>query len=290
MPTWSLRQHAALVLNFRRYHFIGTALESDIAPVRNMRHARWRRRHTHRHHFREVLIGLSGQSRYGFKDHIYPVAPGTVLLFDADEEHDAWYPSFGTPCRHLWIHESVTPSPLTALCNICEVRSHHFTLMPCMPVMLPSLEHFWRSWDRLKTQPKDLLSRSRFLAAFAALMPDIFEQSLETPVSQDVEELNRRRLVQEIADVIKNNLDGDLSLDHLARLAGYSKFHFLRMFQRHQRCSLRQYIHRVKSQRATQLLRGGMKAAAVAQVLGFSTPSAFHRFFLRQTGNRPSEC
>lgn len=96
------------------------------------------------------------------------------------------------------------------------------------------------------------------------------------------------RVVMEISNVIRHNLKDDLSLEHLARLSGYSKFHFLRIFKKYRRCSLSEYIHKLKVRRAIELLRDGVKSAQVSDELGFSSPSGFYRFFLQETGKRPS--
>ena len=133
------------------------------------------------------------------------------------------------------------------------------------------------------------LDRARFLAAVAVVIPDIYAQSLEAPADGDAQELSRRQVVRAITQFIDKNPGGDLSLDHLARLAGYSKFHFVRMFQRYHRCSLATHINQVKVRRAIELFRGGSSATTVSDALGFSSPSSFHRFFHRQTGKRPSD-
>ena len=284
---WSLEEYSGVLLDFRGFRWIGTALGDEVAPVRDARHARWMRRHTHQHHFREILIGLAGCGKYGFQGKIYPVSPGTVFLFDADESHDSWYPPFGPPCRHLWLHEMAAGNQFTLSWNPCEVQHGRFILSPSVMPPLPSAAPFWKSWDLLRAQPRSPLYRAGFFAQFATLLLDLYEQARAVRLDPNTDERNRRAVVAEIAEVIKRNLGGDLSLEHLSRLAGYSKFHFLRMFQKYQGCSLRDYIQELKLQAGRELLRRGMKVAAASEALGFANPSAFSRFVKRQTGMPP---
>ena len=287
MSAWSLEQYADILLDFPRFRWIGTALGGGVAPVRDARHARWMRRHTHEHHFREILIGLAGRGKYGFQGKIYPVSPGTVFLFDADESHDSWYPSFDPPCCHLWLCESSVGSQAAIFWTPCEVRQGRFSLSPSTPAVLPAAAVFWKSWNLLRREPQAPVSRARLFASFTTLLLELYEQAMAARPQQAAEERNRRAVVAEIAEVIKRNLGGDLSLEHLSRLAGYSKFHFLRMFQKYQGCSLRDYIQELKLQAGRELLRRGMKVAAASEALGFANPSAFSRFVKRQTGMPP---
>ena len=289
MSAWSLEEYADVLLDFRKLEWFGSCVGGEMEPIRDPRHARWMRRHTQRHRFRELLIGLSGTTLYGFKGNVYRISPGTVMLLDSDEEHDDQYPSFDPSCRHIWLHEPSKRGPYTVIWHCYEVRSQRVRkASPPRRAVLPSATVFWESWDLLRAQPGDPLLRGRFFAAFVAMILDVYEYSTRRPPSTDAGEQDRRAMVAEIAAIIEQNLDGDLSLDHLARLAGYSKFHFLRLFQQYQGCSLKDYICQVKLGRAKELLRQGLKTVAISEQIGFANPSAFYRFFRQQTGERPS--
>lgn len=293
MPTFTMEQYSATLLDITKYRWVSTLVGSDVAPVRNARHSRWQPHHTHHHRHREILIGLSGRAVYGWRDKIYSIIPGTVMCFDSDEQHDSWYPSFGPPCCHLWLHEVTGNAHSTLLWNLCMVRNRRFVItpsvMPATPVALLSAGAFWKSWDRLGKQPRDLVCRARFVASFAAMILDLYDQSLSVRPDEQAEERNRREVVMKISEVIKHDLGGDLSLEHLSRLAGYSRFHFLRLFAHYQGCTLHRYIQQLKLLRAMELLHQGMKAAAISEALGFANPSSLTRFFRRQTGKRPSD-
>ena len=293
MPTWFLEDYAAVLLDFQRFRWMGSlvgGLDGGAAP--DTHRALWMRRHTHHHRFREVMVGLSGQGRYGCRGRVYPISPGTILLFDANEEHDSWYPTSGPPCCHLWLHEAPATESSSLFWNICEVRDHCFVrspvTMPLALVRLPGVDQFWRGWDLLRSRRADAVARAQFFITFCTLIVDLYKHLANPPATRDAGAQGGRDVVVGIAQVIKHNLGGDLSLAHLSRLAGYNKFYFLRMFRKYQQCSLGAYIRQQKLRKAQELLGQGLKTAAVSDALGFANPSGFCRFFRQQTGKSPS--
>jgi AraC family transcriptional regulator len=89
---------------------------------------------------------------------------------------------------------------------------------------------------------------------------------------------------------IQANLDGDLSLGHLAERAGYSAFHFHRAFQAEVGETLKAYTLRLRLERAAfRLLLHGGSALEVAGDCGFEHPATFSRAFRRRFGTTPSD-
>ena len=72
----------------------------------------------------------------------------------------------------------------------------------------------------------------------------------------------------------------DISLDTLAEIAGYSKFHFSRIFKQFNSMSYLQYINLRRTRAAeTLLLDPAIPITEVAMQAGFSSLSTFNRIF-----------
>lgn len=84
--------------------------------------------------------------------------------------------------------------------------------------------------------------------------------------------------------------DGDeVSLDALAREAGLSKFHLLRLFKAVHGMTPSGYATAQRMERAKAMLKGtSLTAAAIAQAIGYESDSAFLRAFRRHTGTTPA--
>lgn len=102
-----------------------------------------------------------------------------------------------------------------------------------------------------------------------------------------------RRHLSRIGDVltyIHQTVDGSLSLRELARRAGYSPFHFHRVFHAIVGESLQQHIRRLKLERAAHQLRETHSSVTqVASWAGYLTPESFSRAFTAHFGVPPRQ-
>ncbi len=90
-------------------------------------------------------------------------------------------------------------------------------------------------------------------------------------------------------DFLAANLDRKISLEDVARTAGFSRYHFLRVFKRETGFSPHQYRTLRRIDRARQLLRSGMPPANTALSVGFSDQSHFSNTFRKYTGATPGQ-
>jgi len=93
-------------------------------------------------------------------------------------------------------------------------------------------------------------------------------------------------------EILRDNISidgGDISLDALAREAGLSKFHLLRLFKAVHGMTPSSYATAQRMERAKAMLRDtAMTAAAIAGAIGYESDSAFLRAFRRHTGLTPA--
>jgi AraC family transcriptional regulator len=95
-----------------------------------------------------------------------------------------------------------------------------------------------------------------------------------------------------IKELIESHLDGDLSLESLARESGYSRAHFARSF----RATTGMIVHRyvlerrvLKARRLLEIKGNRNTLAAVASMCGFANQSHMSLAFRRDFGVTPSE-
>jgi AraC family transcriptional regulator len=101
--------------------------------------------------------------------------------------------------------------------------------------------------------------------------------------------LDRRRLSR-VLDYIGVNLEGDLTLDHLASIASLSRFHFARAFKAATGQSPHQYVSAKRLELAkTMLVRGDQSLVDIALALNFSCQANFTRAFRQVTGQTPGQ-
>lgn len=99
--------------------------------------------------------------------------------------------------------------------------------------------------------------------------------------------LDRRRLAR-VIDFIEDNLDGEISLEQLARVACLSPFHFVRSFKAAVGRTPHRYLMDRRVARARALLESGdLPLSQVADICGFASQAHFTSAFRRVTGTTP---
>ncbi len=99
-----------------------------------------------------------------------------------------------------------------------------------------------------------------------------------------------RRRIHRVVDFIDENIDADLSLEHLADIACLSPYHFHRLYSRTVGHSPADTIRRLRLIRATNEIRiDGVSVTQAALTAGYGSPQAFARAYRREFGHSPTE-
>jgi AraC family transcriptional regulator len=110
------------------------------------------------------------------------------------------------------------------------------------------------------------------------------------PTRLEQENLYLQRL-NAVIGYVRENLNDDLSLNTLARVAGFSPFHFHRLFKSITQETVNEMVIRLRLERAAVLLRATPKRPItdVAFDCGFQSISVFSRAFKKQYGLSPRQ-
>ena len=96
-------------------------------------------------------------------------------------------------------------------------------------------------------------------------------------------------IIQKSIDYIEDNLKTDITAKELSEMAGFSLFHYYRMFQSAVGLPVMQYITRRKLLNALYDMHCGEKMVVVALDYGFETQAGFYKAFIREFGYTPTE-
>ena len=99
---------------------------------------------------------------------------------------------------------------------------------------------------------------------------------------------NRDRL-QKSLDYIEDNLCSEITAAELADMAGFSLFHYYRLFQQVTGMPVMQYILRRRLLHGVYAMKQGSTKIGAALLYGFDTYAGFYKAFCREFGSTPSE-
>lgn len=96
--------------------------------------------------------------------------------------------------------------------------------------------------------------------------------------------------VHRVMNYVRDHLDGDLSLERLARVAHFSPYHFHRVFHATTGETLTRFTQRARLERACYLMMANpeRELGSIALEVGFSAQSDFSRVFKKRYGVAPS--
>ena len=98
-----------------------------------------------------------------------------------------------------------------------------------------------------------------------------------------------RELIQESLDYIEDNLTCEISAQELSERAGFSLFHYYRLFQTAVGLPVMQYILRRRLLSAIYEISCGSKMIDVELRYGFETHAGFYKAFVREIGCTPAQ-
>ncbi len=96
-------------------------------------------------------------------------------------------------------------------------------------------------------------------------------------------------IIQKSIDYIEDNLKTDITAKELSEMAGFSMFHYYRLFQSAVGMPVMQYITRRRLLNALYDMHCGEKIIEVALAYGFETQAGFYKAFVREFGYTPTE-
>jgi AraC-like DNA-binding protein len=106
---------------------------------------------------------------------------------------------------------------------------------------------------------------------------------------QEGHESHTPKAIMQVIEYCLKHLHEPLTVDDLATVSGFSRYHFSRLFKAHQGTSPANFIHDLRMQRAIRLLQSEMiSVKEVADRCGFSNDNYFCKVFRQAFGTSPN--
>ena len=100
--------------------------------------------------------------------------------------------------------------------------------------------------------------------------------------------MDNRAIIQKSLDYIEDNLQTEIAAGELADMAGFSLFHYYRLFQQATGLPVMQYILRRRLLHGVYAISRGSTKVDAALNYGFDTYAGFYKAFCREFGCTPS--
>jgi AraC-like DNA-binding protein len=235
----------------------------------------------------QIAQGVRTEWKSGMRSGCDVIAPGYVSLNAAQENFN---------CRVAPVSESVTLHVEMSVDWIKEVRERETNhLQEVNGELLPMMGVWHKKLNRLSMEISLALAS---VDTFCALQIEqlLLELAIGLihqahPLSVELEPRGKlpASSVKRVIDYINDQLAAPHSLDELATTAGFSAFHFARLFKATLGLTPHQYLTWQRILRAQLLLaNGSMPMIQIATQLGFDSSSHFAATFRKFTGVTPT--
>ncbi len=245
---------------------------------------RWMHLHQHYHNLVEVVVALRGSHLYGIGGEAIRLTPGVAAMIPRRSPHDADYGPHHENCVDFWFH--FFPAGACTL-NYAFHTPQHPSRMVSAGGPPAALASDFEKATRLIYHGERRLPQEKARRFLLYLIHAFFENLMETGLSPTLP--NRRGITAAVKQYMLDHLSEPLSLRDLAAVAGYSPYHFHRLFLQTEGVTPRQFMERARVERACQLLKAGQSVTSVAHDVGFSSHTQLDRVFQRLMERSPTQ-
>lgn len=259
----------------------------------------------HWHNYAEFIISLQDGIRYSINNTVYTLNAKDILFIHPGELHSLVYnPHAGS--SYLLIQFDYT-----LLSSLTEFKRHQYWISQFN--YFPNGEnqtltdHIIACANQMFALEKQNLPFSD--ARLCCLLYDIFIHIGEYVITDDyIQFLNSNSATKEnsvqqksthqssmtqkmiaVCSYLSQNCTKDISLDIAADYAGFSRYHFSRLFKEFTGLSYVEFMTRERLNRACSLLANEtLSITDIALISGFSSISTFNRSFLKYRHDTPS--
>ncbi|MGF7047211.1 AraC-like DNA-binding protein [Paenibacillus sp. DS2015] len=207
----------------------------------------------------------------------FVIFPGSLFSYQADIDapwHYAWVALQGNTALQLLSEIGITQNrPLLHLEHLTEIHSIYERIrLSFQQSAYPRLESLEASgWLRLLLHQFGLTNRS-ILPVLPKEMPDVIDRQIDQAIRW-----------------ISLQFHQHISIEHMATTLGYHRAHLSKAFKQKTGMSPKQYLLKVRMDKAKDLLSGSLTIDQVSSSVGFNDALYFSRQFHKWSGMSPTE-
>lgn len=233
----------------------------------------WLHENSDSHSHRELLIPVKGRCLSALNGKIYDCEPGTFFLFGKGDVHPQGYPPKADGLEHFWV-SFMGADAVVRRVRVRRGRFRDIFQRSCVIGGHETTRNVARCWDEIASGAGDgTFNRLKMIAALAALLYYLLE-NVNTFMKSGSEE-RQIKVVETVMKHIDRTAGKNVSLDQMARISGYSKYHFLRVFKLHSGLTAHEYVDKARLEKTRELEAAGSLKKEIAEELGFSCSAAF---------------
>ena len=242
----------------------------------------------HDHSAVEIVLTLEGSVTYTIEDTIYQVHKGEVLIVPPDTPHSL---NMGEgSSRYLFLFEPDAIMTMRDIKSMAMYFHKPFHLRDGSDAHVRIRELLLRSRDAY--DKKELMWNTVCYSSILRVYAMLGQRYLSgiRPRAGDSLRNMDSEVITAVMTYINNHYREELSLEDVAKFAGFSRYYFSRSFKRQTGYSFKDYLCQKRLQVAMDLLiRTNRSMRDVAIESGFGSVATFNRVFREKKGCTPTQ-
>jgi AraC-like DNA-binding protein len=198
--------------------------------------------------------------------------------------HDSVYGALHGECLDFWLH-FLPQGSVTA--NFLYNHPKNGMISEPVPGLILALQEEFRKACLLLNQGSDRGLTEKARHFFTYLLHEVIEFLMSADLADQA--VDERSVVEEVKRYAMEHLTDRLTLIDLAKAAGYSSFHFHRIFLEAEGVTPRAFVEAQRIKNACALLKAGHSVTSAALDSGFSSPSQFNQVFKKKFQISPTD-
>ena len=258
----------------------------------------------HWHNYAEMIISLQEGIRYSINNTVFTLNTHDILLIHPGELHSLVYNPPGTP-SYLLIQFDYS-----LLLYMTEFKKHQYWLQKfryfpngensALTDTIVTCAHEMFATDASDLPFKDTRICCKLYEMFIAIgeyvtseqfihFLDNHYSSVKSTATKGTHQSEITQKMIDVCSYLSQNCTENISLDDAADYAGFSRYHFSRLFKEFTGLSYVEFITKERLNRAFELLANAtLSITDVALMSGFASISTFNRCFLKYRKDTPS--
>ena len=242
----------------------------------------------HDHSAVEVLLTIDGTVTYTVEDTVYQVRKGEVLIIPPDTPHSLSMEEGSS--RYLFLFEPDAIMSMRDIKSIAMYFNKPFHLRDGSEAHVCIRELLLRARDAY--EKREMMWNTVCYSCILRIYATLGQQYLSgvRPRTDDGLRNMDSEVITAVMTYINNHYREELSLEDVARFAGFSRYYFSRSFKRQTGYSFKDYLCQKRLQVAMDLLiRTNHSMRDVAIESGFGSVATFNRVFREKKGCTPTQ-
>lgn len=247
---------------------------------------------THWHSAMEIIVPVDNYYDVIAGNVLYHVEPGNVIIIPPGELHELRAPQEGL--RFIFLMNISLISRLNGFAGIQSIltRPLHITSEQYPEIYDDIYEILIQIRNEYfqNSEFSELIIQSKLLELFVKLGENKVNADELFPAVRPYKQKEYVQKFNQTLEYIDSHYMEDITLESVAFQAGFSKFHFSRLFKQYTDYTFCDYLCYRRIRAAEELLAiPDFSITDVAMQAGFSSISTFNRLFKQQKGCSPSE-